>query len=112
MRRSNLKQLGDGFLRPDNVEFLQGGREIITGQGRDTASEYMPKRRTGLLAFVRFERVTRDAGAEYVSAVIAGILFERVFGCAEQGGVDRFARDCVPAANHSVGAAGQQRLIV
>src|SRR6516164_8506177 len=112
MRRSDLEQVGNGLLRPNDVELLQSEREIISRQRRDTTAENVPKRRARLLSLVGLKRVTGDAGAEDFGAVIAGILLERILRCANERRIDRLAGNGIPAADERVGATGQQRCIV
>ena len=58
------------------------------------------------------ERVAGDAGAEHLRAAIVAIGRQRIVGAGHRHLADVIAGDGVPAADHAVGAAGEQRAVV
>src|SRR5215212_4231677 len=73
---SDLEQLRHRLRRPGNVELLQRRGKIVTGQSRNPAPEDAGERRAGAVAFIGTERVTGDAAAEDLRAMITGISGE------------------------------------
>ena len=112
-RRADLEQLGHRLRRPDDVELLQRRRKIVAGQRRDPAAEnaVQASGRRGCLrrASACGRRRRRGTPARR--------------GRRHRPRADRRRRpsppapigspvDGVPAADHAVGAAGEQRAVV
>ena len=109
---AELEQFRHRLRRPHDGELLERVGEIVVRQGRDAAAENTGQRRTGAIALVGVQRMAGDAGAKHFRARIAGIGRERVLGRADHHVADRLAGDGVPAPDHAIGAAAEQRAAI